>query len=49
MPWLTLPKALIEVADLRTALDPQDAARHVHLDAIERWLRECSDHQRLAA
>lgn len=49
VPWLTLPKALIEVADLRTALDPQDAARHVHLDAIERWLRECSDHQRLAA
>jgi exodeoxyribonuclease-1 len=49
VPWLTLPKALIEVANLRAALDPQDAGRRAHLDAIESWLRERGDRQRLAA
>lgn len=49
VPWLTLPKALMEVAELRAGLDPQDADRHAHLDAIEGWLRERSNHQRLAA
>jgi exodeoxyribonuclease-1 len=49
VPWLTLPKAIREVAELRASLDPQDVDRHAHLDAIERWLRERSDRQQMAA
>lgn len=49
VPWLTLPKALSEVAELRAGLDPQDADRHAQLDAIEIWLRERSDRQQVAA
>jgi hypothetical protein len=44
-----LPKAIREVAELRSSLDAQDADRHAHLDAIERWLRERSDRQQMAA
>lgn len=42
VPWLTLPKALAEVATLRQTLQVEDAARHALLDAIERWLGERS-------
>ena len=49
VPWLTLSGAIGEVAELRAALDPQDAGRHAHLDAIEHWLRERSDRLQLAA
>lgn len=49
VPWLTLPKALMETAELRVALDPQDADGHAHLDAIESWLRERGKRQQLAA
>lgn len=42
VPWLTLPKALAEVATLRQTLPVEDAARHALLDAIERWLGERS-------
>jgi exodeoxyribonuclease-1 len=38
VPWLTLPKALSEVADLRMSVPAGDTVRHAHLDAIERWL-----------
>ncbi|WP_293811144.1 exonuclease domain-containing protein [uncultured Bosea sp.] len=40
VPWLTLPKALGEVATLRQALPADDADRHALLDAIERWLED---------
>ena len=40
VPWLTLPKALAEVATLRQTLPVEDAVRHALLDAIERWLGE---------
>ncbi len=49
VPWLTLPKAIMEVAELRAGLGPQDVARHAHLDAIEIWLRERGERHRLAA
>lgn len=49
VPWLTLPKAIMEVAELRAALDPQDGARRAHLDAIETWLCEQSGRHQLAA
>ncbi|MBA4220235.1 MAG: hypothetical protein C0458_05850 [Methylobacterium sp.] len=49
VPWLTLPKAIMEVAELRASLDPRDADRHAQLDAIESWLRARSDRQQLAA
>ena len=42
VPWLTLSKALGEVATLRQTLPVDDAARHALLDAIERWLGERS-------
>ncbi|WP_420100725.1 exonuclease domain-containing protein [Bosea sp. (in: a-proteobacteria)] len=42
VPWLTLPKALAEVATLRQTLPVDDPARHALLDAIERWLSERS-------
>ena len=38
VPWLTLPKALVEVANLRQALPRDDVDRHAHLDSVERWL-----------
>lgn len=38
VPWLTLPKALSEVATLRQTLPVGDADRHALLDTIERWL-----------
>lgn len=40
VPWLTLPKARAEIAILRRTLPSEDAGRHGHLDAIERWLDE---------
>lgn len=40
VPWLTLPKALGEVATLRQTLPAGDADRHALLDTIERWLEE---------
>ena len=40
VPWLTLPKALGEVATLRQTLPVGDADRHALLDTIERWLEE---------
>ena len=40
VPWLTLPKALAEIAILRQTLPADDVGRHGHLDAIERWLEE---------
>jgi exodeoxyribonuclease-1 len=49
VPWLTLPKALGEVAILRQTLAVGDAARHAHLDAIERWLSEQNRFFQLAA
>lgn len=49
VPWLTLPKALSEVAILRQTLFPGDAAQHAHLDAIERWLSEQNRFIQLAA
>lgn len=49
VPWLTLQKALAEVAELRAALDPQDDTRRAHLDEIENWLRERGDREGLAA
>uniref|UniRef100_A0A9E8CSJ5 Exonuclease domain-containing protein n=1 Tax=Bosea sp. NBC_00436 TaxID=2969620 RepID=A0A9E8CSJ5_9HYPH len=49
VPWLTLPKALLDVAELRASLDPQDADRHAHLDAIESWLHERNGRHQLAA
>jgi exodeoxyribonuclease-1 len=49
VPWLTLPKALNEVAILRETLPPGDAARHAHLDAIERRLSEQNRFFQLAA
>jgi exodeoxyribonuclease-1 len=49
VPWLTLPRAIMEVAELRASLDPQDGARHAHLDAIEIWLRARRDRQQLTA
>jgi len=49
VPWFTLPKAIMEVAELRASLDPQDGARHAHLDAIEIWLRARRDRQQLTA
>lgn len=49
VPWLTLPKALSEVAILRQTLAIGDAARHAHLDAIERWLSEQNEFFQLAA
>lgn len=49
VPWLTLPKALNEVAILRQTLPPVGTARHAHLDAIERWLCEQSRFFQLAA
>jgi len=49
VPWLTLPKALSEVATLRQTLPADDAGRHGHLDAIERWLSEQNRFFQLAA
>lgn len=49
VPWLTLPKALAEIAVLRQTLALDDANRHAHLDAIERWLGERSQFFALAA
>ncbi|MEZ2408843.1 exonuclease domain-containing protein [Bosea sp. RCC_152_1] len=49
VPWLTLPKALSEVAILRQTLPGDDAGRHGHLDAIERWLSEQNRFFQLAA
>lgn len=49
VPWLTLPKALSEVAMLRQTLAVGDATRHAHLDAIERWLSEQNRFFQLAA
>lgn len=49
VPWLTLPKALSEVALLHQTLAAGDAARHAHLDAIERWLSEQNRFFQLAA
>jgi exodeoxyribonuclease-1 len=49
VPWLTLPKALGEIAMLRQTLPAGDAAQHAHLDAIERWLCEQSRFFQLAA
>ena len=49
VPWLTLPKARAEIAVLRQALALDDAGRHAHLDAIERWLSERSQFFALAA
>jgi len=49
VPWLTLPKALAEVAILRQTLPVEDAARHAHLDVIERWLSEQNRFFQLAA
>ena len=40
VPWLTLPKARAEIAILRRTMPADDAGRHGHLDAIERWLDE---------
>lgn len=49
VPWLTLPKATVEVATLRQTLPVDDAARHALLDAIERWLNERSESFAFAA
>lgn len=49
VPWLTLPKALSEVAILRQTLPAIDAARHAYLDAIECWLNEQNRFFQLAA
>ena len=49
VPWLTLSKALAEVATLRQTVPIEDAARHALLDAIERWLGERGQFFRLAA
>lgn len=49
VPWLTLPKALAEIAVLRQTLALDDADRHAHLNAIERWLSERSQFFALAA
>lgn len=49
VPWLTLPKALAEIAVLRQTMALDDAGRHAHLDAIERWLSERSQFFALAA
>jgi exodeoxyribonuclease-1 len=49
VPWLTLPKALGEVAILRRTLPVDAAARDIHLDAIERWLRDQKQFFQLAA
>ncbi len=49
VPWLTLPKALEEVASLRAGLATDEVARHRLLDAIERWLVQRSQFFELAA
>lgn len=49
VPWLTLPRALREVAELRGSLDDADIGRRAHLDAIEHWLRQRSQFFQLAA
>jgi exodeoxyribonuclease-1 len=49
VPWLTLPKALAEVATLRQTVPTGDVDRRAHLDAIERWLSERSRFFTLAA
>ena len=49
VPWLTLPKALAEVATLRQTLPVDDAARHALLDEIERWLGQRSQSFAFAA
>ncbi|MFC5421015.1 exonuclease domain-containing protein [Bosea eneae] len=49
VPWLTLPRALEEVAELRAAVDQQDADSNAHLDAIESWLRERNERHQTAA
>lgn len=40
VPWLTLPMALAEIANLRRTRPADDAGRHAHLDAIEHWLED---------
>lgn len=49
VPWLTLPKALGEVAALRQKLPPEDVGGHAHLDGIECWLSARSEFFRFAA
>ena len=49
VPWLTLPKALGEIAALRQTLPPEDMGGRVHLDGIERWLSARSEFFRFAA
>lgn len=38
VPWLTRGAALRRIAELKAGVDPGDAARARHLDAIERWI-----------
>lgn len=40
VPWLTLPKALVEVAALQAQTDPSDHYRLAQIDEIGRWLME---------
>lgn len=40
VPWLTLPKALVEVAALKAQTDLGDRDRLAQIDAIGRWLME---------
>lgn len=49
VPWLTLGKALIEVAELRSGLAESDLVRRAHLDIIEHWLRQRSQFFQMAA
>ena len=49
VPWLTLPMALRQVAELRAGLAEDELGRHDHLDEIERWLRQRSQYFQLAA
>jgi exodeoxyribonuclease-1 len=49
VPWLTLPKALAEVATLRQTLPVDDLARHALLNTIERWLGQRSQSFAFAA
>lgn len=49
VPWLTLPRALRRVAELRAGLAEDEVGRRGHLDEIERWLRQRSQYFQLAA
>ncbi len=49
VPWLTLPGALRQVAELRTGLVEDEVGKHAHLDEIERWFCQRNQYFEIAA